>query len=452
MFIPKEIFAHSQIQVIEMTSNGFKPESVSIDQNSSVIFINRDNVGHWPASNVHPTHELFPEFDPRRPIEPGQSWAFRPKKTGEWKFHDHLFPHIKGILIVTKEGKNVATNSADSSLIEKAKGVFGGLFSKIQKIISMYFKQNQVLSAEDFLKLSSQDQIVVLKDMADMKSAIEAWDFLRKNFKGQAGSSGNIHDLAHLVGSLLYENLGFKGLSSCSPDFAYGCYHGFLDRAFEKDLTHLQDAEDACSKLGPENSGPVASCIHGIGHGVASFYSVEDIKGALSSCRKLTSGSEFCFDGVFMEFARSAPGDFYKKEDLLYPCDDLESQFGYAYSFACGRNQTAVLMGRFNLSFDEVVNVCLNSESTPIKQSCFDSLGFSVASTGDVDKIVTLCQKINEPEFAKRCIKAAAGELVFQEIPGWQEKYKAVCNSFEEVSVECLQNVDRIIKEYNRKI
>ena len=101
--LPNNIFAHSQIQIIEITPDGFIPQSVTIDQNSTIIFVNKDETDHWPASNTHPHHDLYPEFDPKKPIAPGDFWIFKPKKIGAWKFHDHLFPHQRGLLIVTGE-------------------------------------------------------------------------------------------------------------------------------------------------------------------------------------------------------------------------------------------------------------------------------------------------------------------------------------------------------------
>src|SRR3989338_3059209 len=102
-FFPVNVSAHSEVRIIEMTSNGFEPQEVTVDENSSIIFFNKDTKSRWPASNTHPTHELYPEFDPRKPIAPGESWAFKPKETGEWKFHDHLLPHMRGVLTVVKE-------------------------------------------------------------------------------------------------------------------------------------------------------------------------------------------------------------------------------------------------------------------------------------------------------------------------------------------------------------
>lgn len=445
-FVPTA-FAHSQTIIIEMTPEGFSPQSVTLDNNSTVIFINKDSKPHWPANDVHPTHDLYPEFDPQRGIEPGQSWPFRPKKAGEWRFHDHLFPHFHGSLTVTSEA-GTKTSGSGINLSDGFKKIIDSLWSNLKSVFSLK-RQVEVPSRENFIKLSSKEQFKTLEDLAYSQEAEKAWQFIKETYKGQAGSSGNVHDLAHLSGGLLFEKLGFVGLGKCSVDFAFGCFHGFLDKAFAKSIDKMQEAHDACRKLDSTLSGPVASCIHGIGHGIASFYSVSDLNKALLTCRRLSSGSEYCFDGVFMEFARSAPDSFYKKDDPLYPCDQLEEKFGYAYSLSCGRNQASVLMSRFKMNFAEVISVCLNSTSEPFKQACIDSLGFSLASTGDVEQIIQGCQIIGEAQYVKRCVKAAAGELVFQDVPEWDQKSKAVCNSLPDAS-QCLQQVERLVSDYHR--
>lgn len=447
---PGTVYAHAQISVVEMTAEGFKPQSVTVDKNSIIIFINKDVESRWPASNTHPTHDLYPEFDPKKPIEPGASWTFKPKKTGEYKYHDHLFPHMRGSLVVVAENDEEQKPEQTSS--PHSMWEYGlNFFSEVKKKITALFKFNKKTTlpeASKFVNLSYQEQQRILES----EDAQKAWEFVKTTFKGQGGSSGNIHDLAHLSGKLLYDDKGFEGIRLCSANFAFGCYHGFLDAAFAKSLDHLLDAQDACLKLGPENSGPVASCIHGIGHGVASYYQVNDLNSSLGSCRKLSSGREYCFDGVFMEFVRNAPDSFFQKDDYLYPCNKLESQFGAVYSFACGRNQPSLLMGRFNLGFEEVVGICLQSDSRQFKEACFDSLGFSVASSGDVQKIIANCQTIGIQEHILRCIKAAAGELVFQEVPGWYEKSQAVCQAFESGKDNCLEHIDRLIREYNKQV
>lgn len=416
IFTP-DILAHSETVIVKITASGFEPQTITVDQNSTIIFVNKDQQGHWPASNIHPTHDIYPEFDPKKPIALGDSWLFKPKKIGEWKYHDHLFPHIRGKVTVISENGQEQTSSWQQQFSD----FIGQIILKFKSIFS--FKKND---------------------------AQKNWEVLKQKYIGQAGSAGDIHDQAHLAGSLLYKEKGLTGISICSPEFAFGCYHGFLDEAFKKDLSRLNDAYNACSKLGQGLSGPVASCLHGIGHGVASFHGSSDLKASLASCRKLSEGREYCFDGVFMEFVRSAPETFYKQDDPLYPCNELEKEFGPAYSFACGRNTPSLLMSRFNRGFSEVADICRKASSKPFKEACFDSLGFSLASSTDTDQIIRGCQSISIPEYILSCTKAAAGELVFQEVPDWQEKSQAVCQSLSWNQDECLDHVNRLIKEYSR--
>lgn len=446
IFPAPSVNASPQIVIIEMTPEGFTPPQVTISQNQTVTFLNKDTKPRWPASDIHPTHEIYPQFDPQKAIEPGQSWDFKPQKAGQWKFHDHLFPHFNGKLVVN-EGKVVSGSKLN--WVEEFKKIQGNIWNKVRLVFRIN-KKVQTPVKEEFIKLKPEDQFKALKDIADSKGGPAAWEYVKQTYIGQSGSLGNIHDLSHLSGGLIYDDKGFDGIRDCTTNFGFGCFHGFLDKAFAKSIDKLQDARLACLKLDTSLSGPVASCIHGIGHGVASFYSVSDLKKSLSTCRKLESGSEYCFDGVFMEFARNAPASYVKKENPLYPCDNLEKEYGYAYSSACGRNQPALLLSRLNFSFEQIIPICLSSTSLPFKQSCIDSLGFSLASSGDSEKIIQGCLAMNEAEYVKRCMQAAAGELVFQEAPNWYDKSRAVCNAFPGNLGSCMQHIDRLIKEYNR--
>lgn len=417
--LPTTVSAHSQTVIIEMTEEGFSPQSITLDENSAVIFINKDTKDRWPASNVHPTHELYPEFDPKKPIKVGASWPFKPKKAGEWKFHDHLLPHMRGKITVISENGQVQTPSWQQNI----KNFIENIVFKIKNIFSFAKKED----------------------------AVKKWEDLKLKYKGQAGSEGDIHDQAHLVGSLLYQQKGFSGIGLCTSEFAFGCFHGFLDKAFEKSLDKLDEAEKACLSLG--TGGPFASCAHGIGHGIASFYQTADLKSSLNSCRKLTSGQQYCYDGVFMEFERAAPSFFYSVENPYKPCDELEKEFGEEFSFACGRNQPTALIDRFKFNFDQVIEVCRDSTSPQFKTACFDALGFIITkSTSKAPQITGFCNKIGQSEYILRCAKAAAGELIFQEIPGWQTQAPLICENLTPADRQgCTKYLDDLKREYNRE-
>ncbi|TSC61889.1 MAG: Uncharacterized protein G01um101448_493 [Parcubacteria group bacterium Gr01-1014_48] len=83
-----------------MQKDTFEPEELQIKKGTAVIFRNSDIEARWPASNLHPTHGIYPEFDPQTPISPGESWTFIFKKKGKWRYHDHLIPNIRGTIVV----------------------------------------------------------------------------------------------------------------------------------------------------------------------------------------------------------------------------------------------------------------------------------------------------------------------------------------------------------------
>ena len=86
--------------VVELTEEGFVPKEVTVLKGQSVTFKTSRGKIFWPASNLHPTHGIYPEFDPQEPVEPDQSWSFKFDKTGEWQYHDHLAPYYRGTIKV----------------------------------------------------------------------------------------------------------------------------------------------------------------------------------------------------------------------------------------------------------------------------------------------------------------------------------------------------------------
>ncbi len=62
--------------IVEISEDGFSPSRLAILVGESIEFLNAGELDHWPASNIHPTHELYPDLDARRPILPGDSWTF----------------------------------------------------------------------------------------------------------------------------------------------------------------------------------------------------------------------------------------------------------------------------------------------------------------------------------------------------------------------------------------
>src|SRR5258706_8029474 len=198
---PKTVFAHSDVQIIEMNKNGFEPQSVTVDQNMTIIFYNKDNHFRYPASNPHPTHDLYPEFDPKKPIQPGDSWTFRPKKIGTWRYHDHLFPHMRGEIIVTPEKNPSEENQPEeikqTGLFYTARDAIAKIFNNIQQFFTPKIKFVPP-GGQEFITLSPEKQMDVIKQIAkdDPK---DTWNYLKEVYKNENGSAGSVHELAHLT-------------------------------------------------------------------------------------------------------------------------------------------------------------------------------------------------------------------------------------------------------------
>lgn len=87
--------------IITLTEDGFVPATITIKRNDIITFKTTRNKPFWPASNIHPTHGIYPEFDPLDAIMPDKTWSFKFGKVGKWAFHDHLAPYFVGKITVT---------------------------------------------------------------------------------------------------------------------------------------------------------------------------------------------------------------------------------------------------------------------------------------------------------------------------------------------------------------
>ena len=85
---------------IVLNDEGYQPRYVRISPGTAVTFSTTRDNQHWPASNLHPSHEIYPEFDPKRPLEAGETWTFVFNNEGEWGMHDHIRSYYTGIIYV----------------------------------------------------------------------------------------------------------------------------------------------------------------------------------------------------------------------------------------------------------------------------------------------------------------------------------------------------------------
>lgn len=95
-------------------NEGYSPQSITVKSGSSVTFTNEGSRQNWPASDIHPTHTLYPGssiqkcetserttiFDACRGLSNGEKWPFTFTHKGAWRYHNHLAPNHTGTIIV----------------------------------------------------------------------------------------------------------------------------------------------------------------------------------------------------------------------------------------------------------------------------------------------------------------------------------------------------------------
>ena len=110
-----------------MVKQGFQPQNIQINKDDKINFLNEDEVDRWPASNIHPTHAIYPGFDPKKPIKRDGFWEFKFENTGVFRFHDHLNPELTGTITVNGVNTSKQT-SMNQSLREKLAIIYKKLY------------------------------------------------------------------------------------------------------------------------------------------------------------------------------------------------------------------------------------------------------------------------------------------------------------------------------------
>lgn len=79
---------------IVYSDSGFSPQTVTIAKGGQVEFINKSSMPLWVASNPHPAHTDYPEFDTPKILggrmpNMNEDMQFTFNKSGSWGFHNH---------------------------------------------------------------------------------------------------------------------------------------------------------------------------------------------------------------------------------------------------------------------------------------------------------------------------------------------------------------------------
>ena len=89
-------------------NGSFSPDRLDVGPGDIVAFVSESDSAMWPASNIHPTHEILSEFDAGKLVAPGGFWLFEFVDSG-FRIQDSGFRRYhnlssSGLLVVSGSG------------------------------------------------------------------------------------------------------------------------------------------------------------------------------------------------------------------------------------------------------------------------------------------------------------------------------------------------------------
>ena len=372
---------------IRYTSEGkFVPERLDILTGDEVLFVNESDIPVWPASNIHPTHEILSSFDPLGAIQPGESWSYNFNENGFWRYHNHIAPSEVG-LVVSTGGPEAELEPLDMAIedfqFDPPPAGGGG---------------ERLMDDPDAL-----EQFVVNYGPG---AAVTELKFV------EVSTGRDCHNAAHEVGHIAYENFGAAAFVLAGHDCHAGALHGTIESLFsERGTAKLsEDVAVICSTA--ENSFFVHQCMHGVGHGLMAWTTYE-IHEALELCdfMPILINQRSCYSGVFMENGVGGLSglmghttEFLDENDLHFPCNVV----GDRYVTDCYFYQTSNMYD-FGADSEAVASTC-NNVPGESQWSCFQSMGRDVGSIfrSDPSAAVSACRFPDTIANRSNCFMGAA--------------------------------------------
>lgn len=258
------------------------------------------------------------------------------------------------------------------------------------------------------------------------------------------------HSYMHVIGSLIYEVAGLKGLVYCDDSFMFGCFHGFFGDAFSKGLEDLHTMDNYCIQSYGEKEG---ACQHGMGHGILVYLGLDKIKEALDVCSGLRWKYKIggCDAGVYMEYNFSNVTHSVQKireldlDNPNYPCNELKIEDQYGCYFAQADWWESV----YASDYKKIGELCeeLNPDN---KEACYLGTG-NVAlqsSRFEIERTINKCNAV-ESEYGKVLCKAAARWIYILNTPQHKLDYglsEIFCNSVDARDKQFCMDKSELIK------
>jgi plastocyanin len=377
------------ITIVEINEEGFSPREVTVKVGDTVAFTNTGTDNHWPASDPHPVHTIYSEFDPRRALLPGESWSFAFDRAGTWRFHDHYHPSNRGtVQVLNKDGSAPSTTVLDDSCVETSAD-----FTCYENYFEQLVKERGAKEA-----------------FVDLLARYAKSDYVRSQ----------CHPLTHVIGHAtaeLYPKVSdayAKGDAFCWSGYYHGVMETIVEEIGRENITKQLDS--ICANIpGKENYNfDYFNCVHGLGHGLMAILD-NKLFDSLTLCDSLVGQWEksSCYGGVFMENVmvdnKNHFSEYLKPEDPLYPCNAVEEK----YKNQCYLMQSSYMLKVTNWDFVKVFALCREADKGH-EHTCFQSIGRDASgqSLSNIEKTKTTCELGADYNERSNCIIGAVKDFI----------------------------------------
>ncbi len=397
--------------VVHVTDEGFEPRSVEVVSGETVVFENSGQKAHWPASDDHPTHTKYPEFDPLKPLEAEMEWSFTFDEPGEWKYHDHQNPYLRGEIVVRED----PGASGSEGFLAFIRTFFLDAYGAAASIFAS--EEGESASSEEGTGEFSDERHEEAKDgylalVRDEDPTI-ALEQLRYEIGANDALARSCHNLVHEVGRAAYEKYEDFGEAMKYQDELCnsGYLHGVIEARFSESEDVFADMRTMCGQY-PPKSYLSWQCYHGLGHGVM-YYTANDLPRSLTMCDAFDNSfaQTICSNGIFMEnFSADQKlhlSEYLKESDPLYPCPEQEKEhkadcYLYAPTYFLSLNQE---------DYTGALELC-NGAEEPFQRACARGVGTQ-----------TMKENINDPKLVESVCESGNLEQVEPCIAGLADLY-----------------------------
>lgn len=364
------------------------PSELAIEAGETVRFVNRSGNPMWPASDSHPSHSLYREFDPRRPVEPDSSWQFTFTRSGTWEYHDHMASRVTGSITVAGEEESI------EECIRKNEG-----------------------NASIYPECWQKDVVQII----EQEGLSAAFKRLEHFYTTSPRFRSNCHDVMHAVGAAAYDAYSHTGDIVAESGTAYcgfGFFHGFMEAMqFAEGANQFAGTRAYCEELSVTHPWLRGTCFHGIGHAVFDSLSAElwgdpiaMTEAAVAACETAGGAVEDrakCGSGIYNSYANAMSA-----ENYFLSFDDLDVA-GYCGSqppsyrnYCYGEVGIGYLSNR-RLSYEEDLAFIWNLEPGSHAYMLYVYFGhYTKVRADDLDfsQIAPLCTAFPKQEHWQACV------------------------------------------------